>query len=136
MRRVLLPLALGAALVLSACSGTDPIELPERPDDVPLLDHVAAETQLDILMMSVRQVSDVPVSYERLYDITDTGAEGLFEHYDEWLTGQGWERQEGSAGVSGALGATWQRDGQDVVMALLHLEDTDIAAVLITPEDS
>lgn len=136
MRRVMLPVVLCAALVLSACSGPDPIELPERPDDVPLLDHVAAETQLDILMLSVRQVSDVPLSYEHLYDITDTGAEGLVERYDEWLTAQGWERLGSSAAIDGALGVTWERDGQDIVIALPNLEDTDIAAVLISPERS
>jgi len=126
-------IALGAAVLLSACSGPDPIELPEDPEGVILLDHVRAETQLDIILISVRQVSDVDISYERLFDITETGAEDLIDHYDQWLTAEGWERQSGTAGITGSLGASWERDGQDVVIALLSLEDTDIAAVLTSP---
>lgn len=121
---------------MSACSGPEPIELPEDPPGVEFLDAERAETQLDILLLSVRQVSDVPISYERLYDITDSGSESLIAHYDDWLTAQGWERLGGSAAIDGTLGASWERDGQDIVIALLNLEGADIAAVLISPEDS
>lgn len=101
-----------------------------------LLDHEQAETQLDTLLLSVQQVSDVPISYERLYDITDSGPESLIAHYDDWLSTQGWERLGSSAAIDGTLGASWERDGQDIVIALLSLEGVDIAAVLTSPVDS
>ncbi|USQ79501.1 hypothetical protein [Ornithinimicrobium faecis] len=128
-------LTLAAALALSACSGSDPIELPEEePPGVELLDAAWAETQIDTLLLAVSQVSDAPIFYEELYDVTDSGAEPLIAHYDDWLTEQGWERLGSSAAIDGALGASWERDGQDVVIALLNVDDTAIAAVFVSPQ--
>ena len=126
--------ALCGALLLSACSGSDPIELPDTQDGVALLDHVTAETQLDIVLLSVSQTHGTPVSWEQLYDVTDSGADAVIDHYDAWLTERGWERVEGGSGIPDSLGATWERGDQDVVLARLHLEGRDIIGVLATPE--
>ena len=133
-RRLLLPVVL-AALVLAGCSSPGPIELPDDPDGVTLLEDEAVETPLDTILIAVNQVSAAPVSYQRLYDLSDTGPEALIAHYDEWLTGQGWQRQDGSDGIPGSLGASWQRDGQKIVLALLTVDGIDIAAVLASPDE-
>lgn len=133
MRRLLIQALLVGALLLSGCSGSEPIELPEDPPDAVLLDAERVETPLDTVLIAVRQVSDVPISYERLFDVTDTGPDALIEHYDTALTAQGWERVAGSRGITGALGSSWERNGQDVLIALVSLEGRDVAAVFVSP---
>lgn len=133
-RRLLFPVVL-TVLALAGCSAPGPIELPDDPDGVMRLEGEAVETPLDIILIAVNQVSAAPVSYQRLYDVSDTGPEALIAHYDEWLTDQGWQRQDGSDGIPGSLGASWQRDGQEVVLVLLTLDGIDIAAVLASPDE-
>lgn len=131
MRRLLIPVSLTVALVLSACSGADEeIALPEDPPGAELLDHVAVETQLDILSLAVREATGSGAGYERMFDVTDSGSEDLIAHYDEALTAQEWDRVESTAAISGVLGATWERDGQKVVLALVTIDGVDVALVL------
>lgn len=131
VRAVLLPLVL-AVPVLTGCSDPGPVELSEVAEGVVLLERARAETTLDTVLVAASQVSGEPLSYARLYDLTGSDAEVLVAHDEGWLTGQGWERQD-AAPISGSLGTSWERDGQRLVLALLTLDASRIAAVLTSP---
>lgn len=139
MRPFLTPAVLSAALLLGACSGTDPdppVELPEPPPGVEHLDDAAIETQLGAVLGAVSETSGTPVEWEALFDVTDGGLEELVDHYDTALTAEGWELGDGPTDIAGPLGASWRRDGQSVVLLTLQdLEGRDLAMLLPPTEE-
>lgn len=97
-------------MVLAGCSGEDNavLTLPENPPGAVLLESERAETPIDTILLSVRQVSESQVLWGPLFDVTDTGSDLVIEHYDEALTAHGWRRVTGDDTViDGVLGATW-----------------------------
>lgn len=131
--RLLIPLVLSSAVLLAACSDEDnpPLALPQSPPGAVLLEGERVETPIDTILLSVRQASDAQVSWGPLYDVTDTGPDVVIEHYDETLTAQGWKRVGGDDTlIDGALGATWERDGQHVVVSLVTVNGVDVALLL------
>lgn len=137
VRRLFAPILLVLALLLSSCSGAEEegpgaVQLPEDPPGVELLDVAGVETQLNTIMVASMQATGEFVMWKRLYDVTDSGPDQVIEHYDEQLTAEGWEQADGLTDITDPLGASWERDGQTVIVALLTLEGRDVAMVMVS----
>lgn len=138
--RVLAPLALAVALVLSGCSSEPervapyPVELPDPPPDASYLDVAGVVTPLTTLTLGFGQASGSWLGAEPMFDVTEEGPDSLIAHYDDELAGQGWERAPSPTELNGKPAALWEGDDQRVMMVVVTLQERDVAVLLTSSE--
>lgn len=134
-RAAFVPLVAGA-LALGGCSADEervapyPVELPDLPEDVQILEEPVIGTQLTTLLLGLNQAAGAWAGAAAMFDVTDTGPQPVIDYYDEWLTDQGWDRAGDPTELNGAPAALWEGDDQRVMIALVTLRDRDIALLL------
>lgn len=138
--RVLAPVVLVAALVLSGCSrepervAAYPVELPDPPPDARYLDVAGVVTPVTTLALGFGQAAGAFVGAEPTFDVTEEGPGPLIAYYDEELTGQGWERATSPTELNGRPAALWEGDDQRVMMVVITLQERDVAVLLTSSE--
>lgn len=138
-RPLLVPLALLVTVVLSACSGEGrvaplPVELPDPPPEVRFLEAAGVSPQMTTMVLGTSQAAGTSATWEAMFDVTGTGVEPIIEHYDDWLTDHGWEQSSDPIELGGAPAALWEGDEQRVMIAVVTLQERDIALLLTSTE--
>lgn len=141
MRLILTGMVLSAALLMGACSGSEPdapapeVDLPEPPPGLEQLADDDLDDMVSTMVLALSQNSGTPVTSETVLDVTDGELEDVIAHYDDALTADGWQESTGLLDVSEPLGMGWERDGQRVVLVSLpELAGRDLAILLVPAE--